>query len=86
MATMTTTSNTRHNGHLTSYQARTHKPMAAYALNGDGTITVPGGARVTITENTALVPDAVVVTMTAVIDGVCYGRNLRSDGSQFTRL
>lgn len=83
---MTTSANTRNMDHLTSYPARTLKPLAAYTLSGDKTITVPGGATVTITENTALEPGRLVVTMTATIGGVYYARNLKSDGSQFTRL
>jgi hypothetical protein len=83
---MTTTENTRNTPHLTSFEARTIKPLAAYALNGEGMTTVPGGATVTITENTGIEPGRVVVTLTVAIGGVCYARNLKSDGSQFTRL
>lgn len=56
-------------GHITNYQARTRRPLTAYALTGEARRVIPGGALVTITENTRHVPGEVTRTATAYMGG-----------------
>lgn len=71
--------------HLTNYPARTTRPLKGYALNGDGAWrTIPGGALVTVTENTRFDPERTVHTATLYLDGTPYGCDL--DPAHFTKL
>lgn len=78
----------RNQDHITHYPARTRRPLTAYPLTGDGhSRVIPGGALVTITENTAPVterhdPDVTVRTATVTMDGVPYETEILPD--QFT--
>ena len=74
--------------HITHFQARTVRPITAYALTGQGLPRViPGGALVTVTENTAPAaegrdPDQTVLTATAYMGGVPHECEITAD--QFT--
>lgn len=74
--------------HLEVYQARTRRPLAAFPLIGDGpSRVIPGGALVTITENTDPVTEnhergVTVRTATAYLDGEPFECEIRPE--QFT--
>lgn len=69
--------------HITHHQARTIKPLTAYPVHGHGpSRVIPGGALVTVTENTAHTPGEVIRTATAYLGGQPYESEIRPD--QFT--
>lgn len=66
--------------HVLEYQARTLRPITAYPLSGDGkSRVIPGGALVTIHENTT----RAVITATAYMGGDPYEATVNLD--QFTK-
>lgn len=74
--------------HIDVYQARTRRPLTAFPLIGDGhSRVIPGGALVTITENTDPVtenhePGTTVRTATAYLGGEPFECEIQPE--QFT--
>lgn len=88
MPTSSNSSNTRPApSHLERYPARLLRPLLMHPFNGGfPNRTAPGGSIVDVMENTEHVPGEVTRTAMVTMDGVLYARDLKADGSQFSRL
>lgn len=64
--------------HIKSYAARLHKPLTGHPLHGTGpNRTIPGGAVVTVIENSDYDPPDTVYTASVEMDGVHYVRDIQ---------